>query len=394
MSEPRLLAAACLALACAGALPAQEDAALLARRDALRARVDSFQEVLGALEASARNAGLSAEVQAGPLRLRTTTALQPVAIAAFTQAMTDARRVLGADADSMAGQLRLTLREHRSKYRYTWLPMVGRVKVDTTERIVGASLDAVLDGRDVQGVTLNYPVVAEELSASALSVMERAAARRLPSPIESWLDHSVPLRAARPDLAADLFRTMATSDAAVVRRCAAGDRVACRLGFALDSVPSDPVTAWYDASDLPALARSVGDHIQRAGLSRAMSRDEQESCTVQRQMEACRRMVALLPAGTFRIPMPGAARTSLTRLALEMGGVRGIERLRAASEKTVGGQLAAVAGVPADALLGRWLEQLIAARPSSPLPSTTFVLASIACIGVCLGWAMWGRPWN
>ncbi|MFA6165281.1 MAG: hypothetical protein WC700_01570 [Gemmatimonadaceae bacterium] len=394
MSELRLLAAACLALACAGALPAQQDAALLTRRDALRARADSLQKVFGALDASARDAGLTSEVQAGTLRIRTTTALQPVAIAAFTRAVTEARRVLGADADSMAGHLQLTLREHRGTYRYKWFPIVGSVLVDTTEHIVGASLEGRLDGREVPGVRLDYPVDRDELAASALSIFERAIASRVPTPMEPWLDHRVPLHAAQAELGPDMFRTLATSEAAIVRRCAAGDRSACRLGFALDSVPSNPVLAWYDASDLPALARSAGDHIQRVGMTSALSRDEQDACTVQQQMEICRRMVALLPAGAFRIPMPGAARASLTRLAFEMGGARGIERLRASADTTIGGQLAAVAGVPADALLGRWMEKLIAARPSSPLPSATFVLASLACIMVCLGWAMRGRPWN
>lgn len=394
MSELRLLAAACLALACAGALPAQEDAALLARRSALRARLDSLGPVVKTLEAAARDAGLTAEVQVGPLRLRTTAALQPVATAAFAQAVADARRVLGADADSLAGHLLLTLREHRSKYRYRYYPIVGRVLVDTTEHVVGASLEAVLDGRDVPGVTLTYPVDRDDLAASALSVFERAIARNLPSPVGPWLNHVVPLRASQSELDPDLYRTLATADVAVVRRCAAGNREACRLGFALDSVPSDPATAWYDESDLPALARTTGDHIQRVGLNSTMGRDEQDACTVQRQLETCRRMVALLPAGAFRIPMPGAARASLTRLAFEMGGARGIGRMRATTDTTIGGQLAAVAGVPADALLGRWMEQLIAARPSSPLPNATFVLASLACIAVCLGWAMRGQPWN
>lgn len=107
MSEMRLLAAAAgLALACAGALPAQQDAALLARRNELRARADSLHTRFEALEATARDSGLTAEIPAGPLRLRTTTALQPVATAAFTQAVAEAHRVLGADADSLAGHPR------------------------------------------------------------------------------------------------------------------------------------------------------------------------------------------------------------------------------------------------------------------------------------------------
>lgn len=394
MSELRLFAVACLALTCASALPAQDDAALLARRTALRARLDSLGPLVKALEAKAREAGLTAEVQAGPLRLRTTAALQSVATAASAQAVADARRVLGADADSLAGHLRLTLRENRSSGRYGWMPPVGSVLVDTTDRIVGASLEGELDGKHVPGVTLTYPVDRDELAESALSIIEGAVGSRLPEPIEPWLDHRLPLRAAQPELGPDLYRTLATSQAAVVRRCAAGDRIACRLGFALDSVPSNPVTAWYDESDLPTLARTAGDHLQRAGMTQTLNRDEQEACTVQRRLETCRRMVALLPAGAFRVPMPSTARASLTRLAFEMGGARGIERMRATTDTTIAGQLAAVAGVPAETLVARWMEQLLQARPSSPLPSATFVLASLACIAVCLGWAMRGRPWN
>lgn len=394
MSELRLFAAACLALAFASALPAQEDAALLARHDALRVRADSLYRRVTALETTARDVGLTAEAQVGPLRLRTTMALQTVATAASTQAVAEARRVLGSDVDSLARHLRLTLRENRSKNRYRWFPLVGRILVDTTERIVGASLEGELDGQQVPGVTLTYPVDRDELAESALSIVEGAVARRLPRPIERWLEHRLPLRAAQPELGPDLYRTLATSQAAVVRRCAAGDRNACRLAFALDSLPSNPVAGWYDTSDLPTLARTAGDHIQRAGMTLTLNREEQEACTVQRQTEICRRMLALLPADAFRIPMPGAARASLTRLAFELGGVRGIARMRASSDTTIGGQLAAVAGVPAATVLARWMEQLIAARPSSPLPSATFVLASLACIAVCLGWAMRGRPWN
>lgn len=394
MSELRLFAVACLTLSLASALPAQEDAALLARRSALRARVDSLVPLVKTLEAAARDSALNVKLQIGPLQARTTATLQPVATLAFTQAVAEARRVLGADTDSLAGHLQLTLREYRRATRYRRLPIIGTVLTDTTEHLAGAYLEAVLDGRQLPGVTLNYPVAQDELTASALSIVERAVASRLPKPIEPWLDHRLPLRAAQPELGPDLYRTLATSQAAVVRRCASGDRSACRLGFALDSVPSHPVAAWYEASDLPTLARTAGDHIQRVGMTQTMNRDEQEACTVQRQMETCRRMVALLPAGAFRIPMPGAARASLTRLAFEMGGVRGIERLRATTDTTIAGQLAAVAGVPAETLVARWMEQLLAARPSSPLPSATFVLASLVCIAVCLGWAMRGRPWN
>jgi hypothetical protein len=216
----------------------------------------------------------------------------------------------------------------------------------------------------------------------------------MPPALDAWLNHRVPLGAPPTDFDASVYRMLATDPAAVVRRCAAGDRAACRLGFALDSLPADRVAAWYDASDLPTLAANAGDHIQRAPMVQAVGRDGQAACTVDGNLDQCRRMLALLPVDAVRIPMPDAARESLMRLALSMGGPQAVTRLRAARDSTLSGQLAAAAGVPADVLLDRWVRRLIAARPSSPLPNATFALASLACIALSAGWAVRGKPWN
>jgi len=105
-------------------------------------------------------------------------------------------------------------------------------------------------------------------------------------------------------------------------------------------------------------------------------------------------MLALLPQDALSIPMPLTARASLAQLALELGGPGAISRLHKAAAATVASQLSAAAGVPIDSLIGRWQQRLMAARPHSPLPSTGFVLASMACIVVCGAWAARSEPWK
>jgi hypothetical protein len=387
-------AALCLvSLVRAPALAAQGDS-LLVRRDALRARAESLAARVDQLEAAARDSGLVVTVQAMGYSLRTTTTLEPVATAALAQAAGVARELLGSEADSLTRRVHFTLRESWSLYRTSLLPF-SRPTVATTRGLLAqVSLEATMDARGVAGTTLPYPVDRDELAADILNVLERAVALRLPDPVAPWLNTRVPLRATMSSVSAELYRALATADAAVVRRCVAGDRRACRTGFALDSMPADRIGAWYDDSDLPTLARTAGDAMQRSWMYQHLSRDEQDACVGERRPEACRHMLSLIPPEAFRIPMPDAARASLARLAMEIGGPQAVSRLRTSSAATVGGQLAAAAGIPADELLGRWMQQVIAARPHSPLPGVVFVVASLACIGVCLGWAMRSAPWR
>jgi len=254
--------------------------------------------------------------------------------------------------------------------------------------------DGMYDGRDIPGASLAHPLSQSDLAKSMLWEFERAVARHLPVALGAWLASRVPLAAAPKDLNASVYRMLATDPAAVVRKCAAGDRAACRLGFALDSLPTNRIAAWYDQSDLPSLAANAGDGGQRSWMAQRTSRDEQSACIERAQLDVCRAMLSLLPADAFRIPMPAAARESLMRLTLSTGGPQAISRLRETRDSTVAGQLATAAGVPADTLIDRWVRQVIAARPSSPLPNATFALASLACIALCAAWAVRGKPWN
>lgn len=395
MSERRrLFVAAALALAWAPALVAQQQSALLAERSRLRARVDSLRTLYESRRIAAEDSGLVDEVRIGALRLRTTPALVGVGRDALQLAVEDARDVLGADADSIAARLALTLRENRPTYRRRFSSLVGTSVTPTLPRITSLTLEAQDNAVPVTGARFDYPLDADALRASVLMLFERSAASRLAPATAKWLNGRVPLRTGADGIDEDLYRALATSNAAVVRRCAAGDRAACRLGFGLDSIPADRVSAWYEASDLPSLALTSGDPMQRSALSIALSVDERDACIVARQLEPCRRMIALLPAEAFRIPMPDFARASLVRLALEIGGPQAFDRWRANEGSSIGEQLAAAAGIGTDELVARWMARIQAARPKSPLPSPTFALASLACVLVCAGVASRGQPWK
>jgi hypothetical protein len=306
----------------------------------------------------------------------------------------DARLVMGPEADALIGRLALTLRENRS-IRNASIGLLGAVSYSRVpDRPTSASLGATIDGREVPGVTLEWPVTRDELATSVLSLYERAVGLGLPASIGGWTGYRVPLHNDPPEYWTDMYRMLATSDAAVVRRCIGGDRSACRLAFALDSLPANRVAAWYDDSDLPGIARTVGDPMQRSWMFRSISSDEQEECTARGRLETCRQMLAFLPAEAFRIPMPEAARGALTRIALFTGGGGALTRLRAEPAASIAAKLSAAAGIPADSLVGLWQQRVIAARPTSPFPSATFVLASLACIAICGFWAARGQPWK
>jgi len=395
MSDRRLIVASLLVMACAVALPAQQDAAALAaRRTLLKTRVDSLRAVVDAMEAASRDSVIGPEVRVGTLRVRTTALLHPAADEAVKQAVATARRVLGADADLLASRLQFTLREQRGSQRWSFFPTGATLGLRANDRITSVSLDAWLDGKAFPGFGISYPMDRAALSSDVLSVLERAAAAQLPAPIEPWLEGRMPLRPTTADFWPELYRSLATAGASSVRRCVAGERSLCRLALALDSLPGDRVAAWYSEADYPALARVSGDPTLRSRTFRSLSTDEQEDCTVRGQLDLCRRMLSQLPKESFFIPMPGVARASLARLALETGGLGAVERMRASDGASVGAQLSAAAGLPVDSLVGIWQQRVIAARPGSPLPNATFVLASMACIVVCGAWAARGQPWK
>lgn len=395
MSEHRTLFPALLLAFSASSLGAQQGvASLQARRAELTARAESLRVEVDRLRRAEQDSGVVANVKTGALHLRTTRALAPLAEVATAQAQQIAAKALGPDAEGIERRLTLILRENRSRVQWrSLLPLGAPSASEPKERMTSAALNAALDGKELPGVTLYAPVTKDDLADGVLAVLEQASASALPPALSAWAGNRVPLRDPAPELWPDIYRAMATADAAVVRHCVAGDRGACRLAFAIDSVPANRLASWYDESDLPGLARNAGDHIQRSTMTSALSAEERDECIERHNLDICRRMLAYLPADAYAVPMPLSDRAYLVSLALRTGGGQAITRLGTATGN-VAQQLSAAAGVSADSLVALWQQRLLAARPSSPLPGAAFVLASLACIAVCVAVAARGQPWR
>ena len=395
MSERRLLFSALLFALNASSLGAQQTVAdLQSRREQLSARAESLRVMVGQLRAAEQDSGVVVDAHAGALRMRTTRGLAPIANEALAQAQKAAAKVLGPDAATIAQRLSLTLRENRSRVQRRFIiPLGGASGGETNERMTSASLSASLDGRELPGVTLYAPVTKDDLADAVFSALEQASASTLPPVLSTWTGNRLPLHELTPEDWQNAYRAMATADAAVVRRCVAGERGACRLAFALDSMPANRLAAWYDESDLPGVARSAGDPMQRSTLMGAVSVEERDECTERHNLELCRRMLAYLPADAYPIPLSMYHRGTLVGFALRMGGAHALSRLSTASG-TIADRLSATAGVSSDSLVALWQQRVMVARPSSPLPGAVFVLASLACIAVCVTVAARGQPWR
>ncbi|MHB1312842.1 MAG: hypothetical protein ACYC3L_12570 [Gemmatimonadaceae bacterium] len=369
---------------------------IAARVTALSQRVDSLRIALREQEAAELLAGLLPERRVAGLRLRTTARLQPVAAKAIEAAVARARQVIGDDADSVVSGLQLTLQERTSETRQSqaWFNVNSTGPVETVRRVTAADLEVSVEGKSEPGFSFRWPLTGAELQASVLTLVERTGARRVPDPLASWLNRQLPLRAQPDAFWTDLYRALATDDASITRRCTAGDGAACRMAFAVDSLPADRIAAWYDDSDLPKLVGAASNGYVYSQLMHAFSTEEREDCSVNGHVEMCRRMLAALSPDAFGIPVPSPARASLAQLALEVGGAGSLSRMRDASAVSVAAQLAAAARMPIDSLIGRWQQRLMASRPRSPLPGAGFVLASMACVVVCGAWAARSEPWK
>jgi hypothetical protein len=395
MSDRRVVMGLLLALASGHALPAQESVpAMQARLARLKARGDSLRAEARAQEMAARDSNLTVVVRVGTATMRTTPAIERPATEALTTATAQVRQYMGLTADSLAGRLRFAVREEHFPYAWRWR-LFGRSSAARKDaKPSGAVLSASLDILDYSGMSLDWPIDRTELSNGLVTAFERAAGAQLSAPLDGWLNHRVPMRSDSAAFWTDLYRSLATSNAAVNRRCIGGDRDACRLALAIDSLPKDRLGAWYDESDFSGLALTAGDPFNRGEIGRLLTTDEQEQCTRDARIDICRRMLALLPPNAFRIPVSDAGRGALFRIAIQQGGAGAYARVLASTAPTVGERLSAAAQLPADSMVGIWQAKVMAARPHSPLPNAAFFLASTACIVVCGTWAARGQPWK
>jgi hypothetical protein len=174
------------------------------------------------------------------------------------------------------------------------------------------------------------------------------------------------------------------SPTVVSRRCFGGDIAACMSALELTPT-SDPALEWYDAAGRHeyVYANWVARAADRAGARRCSDGDDASCLSVLRNL--------------FRDhqphPDPVAARMTLVRLAVQLGGVGAYDRLLATTgEPSV--RLAATARVPIDSIVRVWLQRTREARVASDSLSVQIAVGSIAWILACGALALRSSRWR
>lgn len=368
-------------------------AALEARLAELKQRARELKQQRDSLRAAQADSGLEVSIREGALELRTTKALRAAASVALPQAVAVARATLGAEFDSLSRTLRLTLKENRQRMTPSGF-FAGDTSAARWERTVSASLVATKPGAQIPGVAIAWPVTSPEVRDGLLALMARAAAADLPPALATWIGNSIPLDSASAEYHRSMRRWLYTADANAARQCLAGDIAQCRLGLAIDSMPIDPVRAWYVDGDLPNLARWTGDGIQRSWMNTKIDWRVQEECTVRSHLPTCRDMLALLPPEAFHIPISSGVRAEILSLALLTGGEGAFDRLVHSRQPSIAGQLSEAARVPEDSLIRRWHARVAGARANAGIGDPVALFSVVLCLALCGGVAMRGKPWS
>ena len=162
-----------------------------------------------------------------------------------------------------------------------------------------------------------------------------------------------------------IYVELATSGSAVGRRCFAGHLSACRTALELDPV-LDPVTEWYDATDLRRL-------IQRGVIQRGWGTAEESALCIEAGDDtACENLVRDRLEEAVLHPVSPLTHHTLVETSLRLGGDGAYGRMVRSEAATIADWIAAVADAPVDSVIARWHAEVIAARPArSPLTAAT-----------------------
>ncbi len=153
-----------------------------------------------------------------------------------------------------------------------------------------------------------------------------------------------------------VYTELATVPWGVVRSCYLGDLEACESALGVRMTP-DSLDQWYTGAELRQFVTP------RSYLGRYRGLPEYDECISSASKEPCLQVLAVA-TWLGRPPLSGSARTSLVRVAFELGGDGAFGRL-ASSEGTPLERLSAAAGVRSDSLLAVWHDRILEARPTS-----------------------------
>jgi hypothetical protein len=307
-------------------------------------------------------------VRVGSLVVLTDAAHRELARSAATVAVAGVQRTFGDRARSLG--------------RHAML-----VRSDSGSSVQGALQVAVLDsaGNPV-GVTSEFGTV----SAVAVAFRRRAAwllTQELDPTLRMWLSGDVPFDSSTHSMWVNTHIHLATASSRAARDCASGDTARCAVALAIVKVP-DPAFVWYDARERRELIRSAAHVLRQRGSEAPVDR-----CTVRGELTVCDSLLRLIPEDALTAPLNAAARQSLVRLALEMGGDGAFTRL-AASTGSVADRLSAAARVSSDSLVRAWRAQAMSASYGNTTLTTETALSAVFWATLCGALALRSSRWR
>lgn len=161
----------------------------------------------------------------------------------------------------------------------------------------------------------------------------------------------------RRDWAA-VYTQLVTAPSQSVRACFLGDIPRCIDALELGDT-SALLERWYpSAAERRALVNASFADLFNHGASAGTLHD----CLAKTDA-ACTTLLRSLPTGTLPKPLAQAARATIVRDALRLGGRDAYRRLLRDPNAPMGDRLAAAAGVGVDSLVAVWRSAVLAARP-------------------------------
>jgi outer membrane murein-binding lipoprotein Lpp len=346
MSVPvRVLTVAVLAAGLvipSGSAHAQTVAEQRARVEQLQARVRALAAQRAAQDSARRAERRLDTLVVGGLTLVTDSSRSTTLRAAAADAWQTVVADLGADPADLRGAL---IYVRLGSPEQSWSDLLG----PTTEFVQG--------DRRAPGESLR-----QRLRAAA----GMALAARAGHTLSLWSGGALGLQVT-PDASFDrAAMELVTTLSVRVRQCNAGDMASCALALGVTPV-SDPLTAWYDASDRQALVRR-----EIAGAWRRRMPPSVDDCAERGSDAACLAYLGETWGKPYHPPLSTEAAVGVLFTAARLGGNGALNRLLADTTASLPTRLVAMAGVPLDSLLTTWRAEARAHRTSSPtLPGPT-----------------------
>ena len=154
-----------------------------------------------------------------------------------------------------------------------------------------------------------------------------------------------------------VYIALVTAPSPAGERCYQGDLTACRKSLGL--VPTEQaLDDWYDPARRRSLVQELAD-LEEVRIARRLY----TACVTGLSDPDCLALLRRVPPAALPPPLPVAARHSLLRTAVELGGPGAYARLLAGAGRSMEARLTGASGILSDSLLRTWRAAVFAARP-------------------------------